>query len=204
VAINWGPSRLSPTAYSEEFLIACVAVRITLVLLESALAKGCDTEGAHKVLRMELVAHGRDHSAGDRFVAGGTERAAVLMVVHLTVGPPLVLVIRACPEPVLALVAREALDVPLLLQRRDDVVDDGFAAAAAFGRKHLVVVALAVGAPFEHVVLCSSQSEGDLAVHAHEVFWMPRILQRCYAFIYNRLITVSAPRRELRVIILSQ
>lgn len=49
-------------------------------------------------------------------------------------------------------VANKALNMPLPLEGGDDVVDNGFVAAATFRGKHLVVISLAVGFTFKHVV----------------------------------------------------
>ena len=39
--------------------------------LESAFTQGSDAEGAHEMLRVELVPHGRDNSENTTFVCGG-------------------------------------------------------------------------------------------------------------------------------------
>lgn len=49
-------------------------------------------------------------------------------------------------------IADKALDMPLSLEGSDNVVDNSFVAATTLGSEHLVVIALAVGFTFKHMV----------------------------------------------------
>ena len=49
-------------------------------------------------------------------------------------------------------VANKALHMPLSLEGRDNVVYNGFVAAATFRGEHLIVISLAVGFTLEHVI----------------------------------------------------
>lgn len=70
---------------AEEFDEAAVAVRLVVLLFEGALVELLEAEGAHKVLRVKLLAHGGDAAAGDRFLAAGAQGAAALVVMGLAV-----------------------------------------------------------------------------------------------------------------------
>lgn len=63
-----------------------MAVGLVILLLEGAFVKLLEAESAHKVLRVELLAHGCDAAAGDGLLAARAQRAAPLVVVRLTVG----------------------------------------------------------------------------------------------------------------------
>lgn len=62
-----------------------MAVGLVILLFEGALIKLLEAEGAHKVLRVELLAHGCDAAAGDGLLAAGAQRATPLVVVGLAV-----------------------------------------------------------------------------------------------------------------------
>lgn len=68
-----------------------MAVRLVVLLLEGSFVELLQAEGAHKVLRVELLGHGSDAAARDRLLAAGAQRAAALVVVHLAVRLPVVL-----------------------------------------------------------------------------------------------------------------
>lgn len=70
---------------TEELNEAALAVRLVVLLLEGAFVELLKAESAHKVLRVELLAHGGDAAARDGLLAAGAERAAALVVVRLTV-----------------------------------------------------------------------------------------------------------------------
>ncbi len=63
-----------------------MTVRLLLVLLEGALVQLLQTEDAGKVLRVELLKHGGDAPTGDRLPTGGTQGAALVVVVRLAEG----------------------------------------------------------------------------------------------------------------------
>lgn len=62
-----------------------MTVRLFVLLFERSFVELFQAEGAHKVLRVKLLGHGGDAAASDRLLAARAERAAVLMVVNLTV-----------------------------------------------------------------------------------------------------------------------
>lgn len=70
---------------TEEFDEAALAVRLVVLLLEGAFVELLEAERAHKVLRVELLAHGCDAAASDGLLAAGAQRAAPLVVVRLAV-----------------------------------------------------------------------------------------------------------------------
>lgn len=70
---------------TEQLDEAAVAVRLVVLLLEGSFVELLQAEGAHKVLRVELLGHGGDAAARDRLLAAGAKRAAALVVVHLAV-----------------------------------------------------------------------------------------------------------------------
>lgn len=76
---------------AEELQEAALAVGLVVLLLEGALVELLEAEGAHKMLGVELLGHGGDAAARDGLLAARAQRAAPLVVVHLTVGLPVVL-----------------------------------------------------------------------------------------------------------------
>lgn len=83
---------------AEELEEAVLTVRLVVLLLEGALVELLEAEGAHEVLRVELLGHGGDAAARDGLLAAGAQRAAPLVVVHLAVGLPVVLEEAAVDE----------------------------------------------------------------------------------------------------------
>lgn len=83
---------------SENFLEAFVAIWLFVLFLKSALVELFQTEGAHKVFRMELLEHGSNAATYDGFRAAGTEGATLSMVMCLTVGQTFVIKERAALE----------------------------------------------------------------------------------------------------------
>lgn len=69
------------TLLTEEFNKAALAVGLVILLLEGAFVKLLEAESAHKVLWVELLAHGCDAAAGDGLLAARAQRAAPLVVV---------------------------------------------------------------------------------------------------------------------------
>ena len=78
-------------ALTEQLDEAAVAVGFVILLFEGAFVELFQAEGADKVLRVELLGHGRDAAASDGLLTAGAEGAAALVVVHFTVGLPVVL-----------------------------------------------------------------------------------------------------------------
>lgn len=70
---------------TEEFDKAAVAVRLVILFFEGALVKLLEAKSTHKVLWVELLAHGRDAAAGDGLLAAGAQRATALVVMGLAV-----------------------------------------------------------------------------------------------------------------------
>lgn len=68
-----------------------MAVRFVVLFFKGAFVELFQAEGAHKVLRVELLGHGCDAAARDWLLTAGAERAAALVVVHFTVGLAVVL-----------------------------------------------------------------------------------------------------------------
>lgn len=68
-----------------------MAVRLVVLLLEGALVQLLEAESTHKVLRMELPAHGCDAAAGDGLLAAGAQRATALVIVGLAVWLPVMI-----------------------------------------------------------------------------------------------------------------
>ena len=62
-----------------------MAVWLVILLLKGSLVELTQTEGTDKVLRVELLVHGRDTAAGDWFVTARTEGATAGVVVRLAV-----------------------------------------------------------------------------------------------------------------------
>lgn len=89
-----------------------MAVGLVVLLFEGALVELLEAESAHKVLWVELLAHGGDAAASDRFLAAGAQRAAPLVVVRLAVGLAVVVKEAAIDERREALPAHKAFRVP--------------------------------------------------------------------------------------------
>lgn len=68
-----------------------MAIGLFVLLLEGAFVELLEAEGANKMLRVELPAHGGDAAAGDGFLAAGTERATLLVVMDFAEGAPTML-----------------------------------------------------------------------------------------------------------------
>lgn len=83
---------------AEELEEAVLTVRLVVLLLEGALVELLEAKGTDEVLRVELLGHGGDAAARDGLLAAGAQRASPLVVVHLTVGLPVVLEEAAVDE----------------------------------------------------------------------------------------------------------
>lgn len=86
------------SALTEELDEAALAVGLVILLLEGALVELLEAEGADKVLRVELLAHGGDAAARDGLLAARAQRAAPLVVVRLAVRLPIVVEEAAVDE----------------------------------------------------------------------------------------------------------
>lgn len=62
-----------------------MTIRLVVLLLESAFVELLQAKGADKVLGVEFAKHSRDTTAGDRFMAAGTQRAAFCVIMRLAV-----------------------------------------------------------------------------------------------------------------------
>lgn len=132
------------TVSAEEFDKAVLAVRFVVLLFERAFVQLFKAEGADKMLRVKLLAHGGDTAAGYRLLTAGAERAASLVIMCLAVRLPLVLEETAIHERNETLPAHETLGVPQRVQGRDVVVQDGSGTAATFWGKYVKVIFPAV------------------------------------------------------------
>lgn len=97
---------------TEEFNKAALAVGLVVLLFEGAFVELLEAESTHKVLWVELLAHGCNAAAGDGLLAARAQRAAPLVVVRLTVRLALVVKEAAIYERGEALPADEAFRVP--------------------------------------------------------------------------------------------
>lgn len=97
---------------TEELQEAALAVGLVILLLEGALVELLETKGAHEMLRVELLGHGGDAAAGNGLLAARAQRAAPLVVVHLTVRLPVMLEEAAIDKRREAFPAYKALRVP--------------------------------------------------------------------------------------------
>lgn len=167
---------LNPVSDSKQLLVASVAIRFALVLLESSFTKWRDTEGAHEVLWVKFVPHSCYNPSRNGFVAGSTQRPPVLMVVQLTVGFTFMLVVSSSSKPVLALVANKALYVPLPLECCYHVVHNGLVAATTLWGEHLIIISLTIRFTFKHVVLSATPGKGLLAMNTDKTVRVPRLL----------------------------
>lgn len=71
---------------SEDLLKAFVAIWLVVLFLESAFVELLQAEGAHKVFRVKFLEHGSNAATGDGLRTAGAERAALSMIMCLTVG----------------------------------------------------------------------------------------------------------------------
>lgn len=82
---------LNSNALTEQLDEAAVAVGFVVLFFKGAFVELFQAEGADKMLRVELLGHGRDTAACDGLLTAGAEGAAALVVVHFTVGLAIVL-----------------------------------------------------------------------------------------------------------------
>jgi len=119
--------------------------------------------------------------------------------VGLAVRQPFVIEEGTTLEFLSAVPADEAIRMPLAVERRYVILHDGAIASAALWRKHIEVILPAVGlaVPLVKAVL----AELLAALSAEEVFRVPRLLERCHAFIENRSVAIGATGREEIVVV---
>lgn len=73
------------TKLAKEFDVARLTVRVVAMLLECTFVEQLQTEGTSKVVRMELLSHGRNALASDGFLALSTQSTSLGMVMDLAV-----------------------------------------------------------------------------------------------------------------------
>lgn len=94
-----------------------MAVGLIILLLEGAFVQLLQAESTHKVLWVELLAHGSDAAAGDGLLAAGAQRATPLVVVRLAVWLAVVVKEAAVNERCEALLENQ--------KKRGRIYDDG-------------------------------------------------------------------------------
>lgn len=152
---------------TEEFDKTAMAVGLVVLLFEGALVELLQAEGAHKVLWVELLAHGCDAAAGDGLLAATAKRASALVIVRLAVRLTLVVKEASIYERREALLekvevrtmgfeiklsdltvpiqrvthpAYEAFRVPESVKSRDVILQDSPGTPTTFWSKHVKVV----------------------------------------------------------------
>lgn len=185
---------------AEELEEAVLTVRLVVLLLEGALVELLEAEGTDEVLWVEFLGHGGDAAAGDGLLAARAQGAAPLVVVHLTVGLPVVLKEAAIDEWREAFPAHEALRMPEGVEGRDVVLQDGPGTAATLGRKHVKVILPAVGLAI--FLMEPFRTEEGATLGTEEVLGVPRSVKGCHHFIQDGTVAVVAARREEVVIVL--
>lgn len=94
-----------------------MAVGLVILFFKSAFVELLEAEGTHKVLGVELLGHSCDAASGDGLLAAGAERAAPLVIMHLTVRLTVMLKETAIYKGGEALPADETLGMPETVQR---------------------------------------------------------------------------------------
>lgn len=122
------------------------------------------------------------------------------MVVHLTVGLPIVLEEAAVDEWREAFPTHEALGMPEGVEGRDVVLQDGPGTAATLGREHVKVILPAVGLAVFLVEPFRPKEGATLGTE--EVLRVPRPVKGCHHFIQDGPVAVVAAWREEVVIVL--
>lgn len=125
---------------AEELDEAALAVGFVVLLFECALVQLFQAEGADEMLGVKLLAHGSDAAAGNGFLTAGAERAAVLVVMSLTVRLPFMLEETTVHKWSETLPADKTLWVPERVEGRNVVLQDSTGTAATFRGKHVKVV----------------------------------------------------------------
>lgn len=149
-----------------------MAVRAAVVLRKAAARERVHAIGTYKAVGVKAVAEGVHTPASDGLLASTAGAAGLLVIVLLAEGLALLGKERLPIEGPLAVVAGEALDMPLPVECVDDGASSSRLAAAAAGRRHVGgEAAPAVG----HARLLEELSswEGLEAVVAHKALHMP-------------------------------
>lgn len=143
------------------------------------------------MMRAPSLVQRRHHVSVDDLVAYEAEVAKKLVVMHFTVGLPLLLVMPVTKEGLFALDTHKVLDVPVFSERRHHTLLDGAPARPTYGDAHLVVAAQAVqfvhlvgGVPRPALDLPGLMRQLHLAVGAVEVV---------------RMVGVAAPAKGLAI-----
>lgn len=191
---------MTGVALAEELHEAALTVGLVILLLEGALVELLEAKGAHEMLGVELLGHGGDAAAGDGFLAARAQRAATLVVVHLTIWLPVVLEEAAIDKGCEAFPAHKAFRVPEGVEGRDVVLQDGTGTAATLGRKHVKVIFPTVG--FAVFLVEPFWTKEGSTLGTEEVFRVPRAVQRCHHFIQDGPVTVVAAWGEEAVVVL--
>lgn len=196
---GWGGAGAG-AGLAEELQEAALTVGLVVLLLEGALVELLEAKGAHEVLGVELLGHGGDAAASDGLLAAGAQRAATLVVVHLTIWLPVVLEEAAIDEGREALPAHKAFGVPESVEGRDVVLQDGTGTAATLGREHVEVILPTVG--FAVFLVEPFWTKEGSTLGTEEVFWVPCAVQCCHHFIQDGPVAVVAAWGEEAVVVL--
>jgi len=129
------------------------------------------------MLGVEFSEHGGYTSARYRLMASSAERPPQSMIVGLAVRKSLVLKEGPVIERLRALLAHEAVGVPLRVEGRDVVLCDGVAAASTLGGEVLEVAVLAVS--FLVLLVETGITELIAAVGTKKMFGVPGSAQSC-------------------------
>lgn len=185
---------------AKELEEAVLTVRLVVLLLEGALVELLEAEGTDEMLRVELLGHGSNAAACDGLLAAGAQRTPPLMIVHLTVGLPIVLKEAAIDKRCEAFPAHKALRVPEGVEGRNVVLQDGPGTAATFGGEHVKVILPAIGLAIFLMEPFGTKEGSTLGTE--EVLRVPRSVKGCHHFIQDGAIAVVAAWREEVVIVL--
>lgn len=85
-------------ALTEEFEEAVLTVGLVVLFLEGSFVELLEAEGTDKVFRVKFLAHCSDAASGDGLLAARAQRATAFVVMHLTVGLPIMLKEAAIDE----------------------------------------------------------------------------------------------------------
>lgn len=83
---------------AEEFEEAVLTVGLVILFLEGSFVELLEAEGTDKVFWVKFLGHGSDAASRDGLLAAGTQRAAAFVIMHLTVGLPIMLKEAAVDE----------------------------------------------------------------------------------------------------------
>jgi hypothetical protein len=159
-------------------VIMRLAIGHTFVIVKRAADKRLVTISTHKAFSVPLDIQRRNVILLDRVRApcapGRKQQKVILPAIRF----PILVVEPFVPERLAAMVAKEVLRVPRLIQRSDALVQYRLVAVGAPGREQLVVIRLAVRFAFAFEEILRAQL--PVAVGAREMLHMPRFSQRCH------------------------